>query len=426
MSASRFPRSRLRWYLYGAVVLVVGVAVWYFGFRSQPEQSRYPQPAWAGTGRPPLIPVRTVVAEHQDLPVRLKAIGTVTPLNSVTVRSRVRGQLLRVLFEEGQRVEKGQVLAEIDPAPYRILLAQAEGRLQQNVAQLESARSDLERIANLHQQNLVTNQQLEIQQALVAEREGMVATAQAQVDDARLQLAYTRVEAPIAGRVGLRSVDAGNLIREGDSEGLVVITQTKPIAVTFTIPEVDLAAVLEPYRAGEKLAVEARDRHETTVLATGMLTTIDNQIDIATGTLRLKAEFSNEDERLFPNQFVNVRMRVRTLEQAVVIPAAAVQFGSRGTYVYVVDAENKAQIRDVVLGPSEGSLQAITKGLVSGDQVVLEGLDRLREGRGVVITNDPSTSAPATAAGNAPNASSAPVTSATSGSASSSASARAK
>jgi multidrug efflux system membrane fusion protein len=403
MSDSSSPRSRKRWFLYGAVVIGMTLAVWYFAFRAKPAQTRYPQPAWAGTQHPPLIPVRTVAAASQALPVHVKAIGTVTPLNTVTVKSRVDGQLLRVAFEEGQRVEKGQLLAEIDPAPYRIRLAQAEGQLQQNAAQLETARSDLERIRNLHTQNLVTNQQLEVQQALVAEREGALASVQAQVDDARLQLAYTRVEAPISGRAGLRRIDAGNLVRESDANGIVVITETRPIAVTFTIPEVDLPAVLEPFRAGEKLTVEAWDRRETAVLATGILKTLDNQIDTATGTLRLKAEFANEDELLFPNQFVNVRMRVRTLEHAVVIPSAAVQFGSRGTYVYIVDKENKAAVRDIVLGPIDGTQQAVTKGLQPGDPVVLEGLDRLREGRGVVIANEsppttsPVSSAPATA-----------------------------
>jgi membrane fusion protein, multidrug efflux system len=387
MSDSSSPRSRIRWLLYALVALGLAAAVWYFSTRNTPQRSRYPQPAWAGKTHPPLIPVRTVAAELKDLPVHIKAIGTVTPLNMVVVRSRVDGQLLRVAFEEGQRVEQGQVLAEIDPAPYRIALAQVEGQMKQNVARLESARSDLERIQDLHAQNLVTNQQLEIQQALVAEREGAVAADQAQVDEARLQLSYTQVQAPIAGRVGLRRVDPGNLVRESDTNGIVVITQTRPISVSFTIPEVDLQSVIDPFRAGETLTVEAWDRSEKTVLATGVLKTVDNQIDVATGTLRLKAEFTNEDERLFPNQFVNVRMRVRTLEDAIVVPAAAVQFGSRGTYVYIVDAENKAVLRDVVLGPTAGSEQAISKGLQAGDAVVLEGLDRLREGSGVVVSN---------------------------------------
>ena len=388
MSDSPSKRSRARWFLYGVVVIGIGVAVWYFAFRAKPERGRYPMPAWAGSEYPPRVPVRTVDAKLQPLPVHVKAIGTVTPLNTVTVRSRVAGELLRVAFEEGQRVEEGQLLAEIDPASYRIRLAQVEGQLQQRAAQLESARSDLQRIQNLHTQNLVTTQQLEVQQALVAEREGMLAAAQAEVDDARLELTYTRVQAPITGRAGLRRVDPGNLVREGDANGLVVITQTRPIAVTFTIPEVDLQSVLDPVRSGQILTVEAWDRSETKVLATGTLKTVDNQIDTATGTLRLKAEFDNDQDQLFPNQFVNVRMRVRTLDDAVVIPSAAVQFGSRGTYVYVIGPENKAVVRDVVLGPIDGTLQAVTKGLKPGDPVVLEGLDRLREGRAVVIAND--------------------------------------
>ncbi len=391
---SSLSRAR-RWFLYATVASVLAVATWYFGFRSNPQRPRYPQPAWAGTEYPLKVPVRTVAARREDLPVHLKAIGSVTPLNTVTVKPQVDGQLLRVAFEEGQRVEQGAVLAEIDPAPYRIRLAQVEGQLRQNVARLESARSDLERIRNLHTQNLVTQQQLDIQQALVAEREGAVAADQAEVDNARLQLAYTRVEAPISGRAGLRRVDAGNLVRQSDANGLVVITQTRPISVTFTIPEVDLASVLEPYQSGETMVVEAWNRNETAILATGLLKTLDNQIDPATGTLRLKAEFSNDDERLFPNQFVNVRMRVRTLEGAVVIPSAAVQFGSRGTYVYIVDENNKATIRDVVLGPLSGTQQAVTKGINPGDAVVLEGLDRLREGSNVVISNEPAPSSAA-------------------------------
>ncbi|PTY07150.1 multidrug transporter subunit MdtA [Opitutaceae bacterium EW11] len=393
MPVSPVHRSRKRWFLYAAVVAVFAAAVWYFAFRAKPPHNRPAMPAWAGNEYPPRIPVRTVAAKAQDLPVHIKAIGTVTPVNTVTVRSRVSGQLLQIAFEEGQRVQKGDLLAEIDPASYRIQLAQVEGQLRQNQARLSTARADLERIRELHSRKLVTDQELDAQQALVAEREGTVASSQAQVDNARLELAYTRIEAPITGRVGLRRVDPGNLVRESDTQGLVVITQTQPIAVTFTVPEKELQAVLEPLRAGEPLEVEAWDRAETGVLATGTLKTVDNQIDTATGTLRLKAEFANADDRLFPNQFVNVRLRVRTLQNAVVIPAAAVQFGSRGTYVYIVGADNKAAVRDVALGPVDGTLQAVTKGLTVGDQVVLEGLDRLREGRTVVVANEPAPAA---------------------------------
>ncbi len=340
------------------------------------------------------VPVKTVAAKRDALAVYLKAIGTVTPLNTVTVRSRVDGQLIRVAFTEGQKVRKGDLLAVIDPDPYKIKLAQAEGNQKQNLAQLQNAERDLDRLKQLFEKTLVTAQELDAAQARVAERRGALAANEAQVEDARLQLAYTRIEAPIDGRLGLRQVDPGNLIRPGDSSGLVVITQTQPISVVFTIPEVDLQKVLEPLRSGKELAVEAWDRNEQHLIETGVLRTVDNQINIATGTVRLKAEFSNADEILFPNQFVNVRLRVNTVENAIVIPADAVQFGSRGTYVYVVDAKSRSIIHDVVLGPSDGTWQAVTQGVAVGDQVVLEGLDRLREGRPVKIVNDTPEPAP--------------------------------
>jgi multidrug efflux system membrane fusion protein len=278
-----------------------------------------------------------------------------------------------------------QLLAEIDPLPYEIRLAQAEARLRQNRAQLLTAKADLERVRQLHAQTLMSQQQLEAAQALVADREGAGAADQANVDDARRQLAYTRIEAPLSGRLGLRQVDAGNLIRPGDAGGIVVITQTRPINVLFTVPEQELPKVLEPLRAGQGLPVEAWDRAEQQRLAAGLLNTVDNQIDLATGTLRLKAEFPNDDEKLFPNQFVNVRLRVRTFKDAVVVPVAAIQYGSRGTYVYLVTEDSLAAVRDVVLGPAEEGMQAVLQGLSGGERVVLEGIDRLREGRPVTI-----------------------------------------
>ncbi len=398
--------SGRRWFLYAAVASIFAGGVWYFGFRTVP-----PKPtgnsSFRGSSSGP-TPVRAVPAIKHDLAVHLRAIGTVAPVNTVTVRSRVEGQLLKVAFTEGQEVTAGQLLAEIDPTPYRLRLTQMEGQLRQSESQARTAESDLERFKQLHAQTLISLQQLEGQQALVAERLGAFAAEQAQVEDARRQLAYTRIEAPIAGRLGLRQVDAGNLIRAGEAGGLVVITQTRPIAVMFTIPELDLQKVLEPLRAGEALAVEAWDRGENVVLATGVLKTVDNQIDLATGTLRLKAEFANTDERLFPNQFVNVRLRVRTLKDATVIPAVAVQYGSRGPYAYVIGAENKATVRDLVLGPIDGPLQAVTKGIAPGDVVVTEGVDRLREGRVVsLIAGDSAPPAPPAAptAGGAPDSS---------------------
>ncbi|HUG09554.1 MAG TPA: MdtA/MuxA family multidrug efflux RND transporter periplasmic adaptor subunit [Opitutaceae bacterium] len=388
--------SRTRWILYSIVIVVVVVGVWRFSRQEKRETGRWrgPNPAWAGTANAPAMPVRVFRAERRNLPVQLKAIGTVTPLNMVTVRSRVDGQLHRIAFEEGARVKAGDLLAEIDPEPYRIRLAEVEGRQRQNQAQLETARADLERLKQLFEKQLVTNQEMDAQQALVREREGAVASDAAAVANARLQLGYTRVEAPISGRLGLRSVDPGNLIRANDANGLVTITQTQPIAVMFTVPEVDLPKVIEPLRAGTQLPVEAWDRGERNILATGVLTTVDNQIDLATGTLRLKATFANDDESLFPNQFVNVRLRVRVIENAIVIPSAAVQFGARGTYVFVITPENKSTLREVTLGASDGVMQAIEKGLEQGDPVVLEGIDRLREGRDVVVVEDQPSAGP--------------------------------
>lgn len=383
-SPSRFRRS---WLVYCVLTLVFVAGVWYFGFRTPapPDTSRMSfRKKFASVP----APVRAVKAEKRNLDVFLKAIGTVTPLNTVTVRSRVEGQLLRVSFEEGQHVKQGQLLAEIDPTPYQIRLAQAEAQQRQNQSQVQTAKSDLERFRQLHAQALVTAQQLKQQQAMVAEREGALAADRSRVDEARLQLAYTRIEAPISGRAGLRTVDVGNLVRANDANGLVVITQTQPIAVVFTVPEVDLPKVVEPLRAGDELPVEAWDRSEQTRLAAGVVRTYDNKIDLATGTLRLKAEFPNQDEKLFPNQFVNIRLKVRTLRDVVVIPGAAVQFGSRGTYVYLVTEDNKATVRNIVLGPSEGSNQAVTEGLTGGEPVVLKGLDRLREGKNVVLAGD--------------------------------------
>ncbi|AOS45534.1 Multidrug resistance protein MdtA precursor [Lacunisphaera limnophila] len=397
MSALTAP-SRKRWFIYALVALLFVAGAWYFSLKKKPEGNRWgPNPAWAGTGKSPAMPVRVVKAERRDLAVHLKAIGSVTPLNTVTVQSRVDGELMRLHFAEGQWVEKGQLLAEIDPETYRIRLAQAEGQLRQNQAQVQTARADLERFQLLYEKQLVTSQQMEAQQALVREREGALASDQAAADNARLQLAYTRIEAPIAGRLGLRRVDQGNLIRANTTTGLVTITQTRPIAVMSTVPEVDLPKVLEPLRAGEQLAVEAWDRGEQKLLARGTLTNVDNQIDLATGTLKIKAEFPNEDESLFPNQFVNIRLKVRTLTDAVVIPSAAVQFGSRGTYVFVINEKNQATVRDIVLGAAEGLEQAVTSGLAPGDAVVLEGIDRLREGRDVVVVTDTPAANPAPA-----------------------------
>lgn len=334
------------------------------------------------------VPVRVIAAGSSDLKVQIKAIGTVTPLNSVLVQSRVSGPLQQVFFKEGQKVEAGQLLAQIDPADYKVQLAQAQGQKDQNMAQLKSAEQDLERFSKLKEQNTIAAQQMNAQQALVNQLKGAIKSNQAAIDAAALQLSYTQIKAPISGRLGLRAVDPGNLIQANSAEGLVTITQSSPIAVVFTIPETQLQQVRNAFRSGSALSVEAWDRAEQMPLASGTLTTLDNQIDIATGTLKLKAEFANQNEELFPNQFVNVRLNVAVQSGAVTIPQDAVQYGAQGTYVYMIDGNNKAQIRLLKLGAVDNGLVAVEEGLKAGDQVVLEGLDRLRPDREVEVIQD--------------------------------------
>lgn len=346
-------------------------------------------------GERPPTPVRVATALREPLDVQLKALGTVTPLQSVTVRPRVDGELLRVSFQEGQQVEAGQLLAEIDPAPFRIQLAQAQGQQKQNLAELENARIQLKRYQDLSQGSYVSAQDVANLQAQVRQLEGRREIDQAAVDEAKLQLQYTRIVAPVSGRVGLRNVDAGNLVSSGDANGIVTIAQTQPISVLFSIPETSLAAVADAAHRDAALPVQAWNREERQVLASGTLSSLDNRIDTATGTLRLRAQFANEDGGLFPNQSVNVRLRLSN-DETVVIPDAAVQFGSQGTYVYVVQDDNSAVVRTVSLGANSDGRVAVLDGLSAGDRVVLEGIDRLREGAKVeVITADGSTEAEA-------------------------------
>jgi membrane fusion protein, multidrug efflux system len=351
---------------------------------------------WGATGPAPqerqrffprglAVPVRVVPAESGTIEVEIKALGTVTPLNTVTVRSRLDGELMRVNFTEGQTVKSGQLLAEIDPRPFQTQLNQALGQLQENQARLKNAEGDLERYQKLAAEGLITKQQVTTQEALVQQYRGALQANEAQVANARLQLSYTRVLAPIDGRLGLRQVDAGNLIRSGDPNGLVVITQMRPISVLFTVPEAELPAVIDAYRRGRRPAVEAWDRSEAQMLARGTLETIDNQIDTTTGSIKLRAEFDNRDDKLFPNQFVNIRLRVQTLEGATVIPSAAVQRASFGTFVYVVKPDSTVTIRRIELGPAQADKVSIAKGLQPAEQVVLEGVDDLTEGAKVEV-----------------------------------------
>lgn len=386
-SSTRQPRKRA---IVAGLLIAAALAGWWLLTPAEPPAGKAgPGPRGSFSYRMEAVPVRVVPVEQQALPVYLSALGTVTSLNTVLVRSRVDGELIEVAFEEGQHVDAGDLLARIDPRPYEVALAEAEGQQQQNLALLENARSNLELYRGLWEQDSIARQELDNQEALFRQYQGTVQIDQARVDEARLQLSFTRITAPVSGRLGLRKVDPGNLIGSGDSEGLVVITQMDPISVRFHLPEADLPAVLEQVRNDGPLRVEAWNRSSTGLLAVGTLRTLDNLIDTTTGTITLKAQFDNPLMDLFPNQFVNVRLRLDTLEDATVIPTAAIQYGSRGTFVYVIDDEDKAQLRTIEQGPSSGEHTAIISGLQPGELVVLEGIDRLRAGTPVTMIAEP-------------------------------------
>ncbi|RGP56117.1 efflux RND transporter periplasmic adaptor subunit [Pseudomonas abyssi] len=393
-SSALFSRTRVKWLLLLAAIVAALVFAWYqFSGSAAPA----PMSHRMAFGAPAVV--RVEPAQRSELDVQIKSIGTVTPLNTVIVQSRVNGVLERVVFEEGAAVEQGDLLAEVDPLPYKAQLEQAEGQLQQSRATLENARADLALYETLWEQDSIARQQLSDQRAMVNELLGTVRANQAAVDDARLQLSWTRITAPLAGRLGLRKIDQGNLVTGSEAEGIVSITQMQPIAVNFTVPEVDVPALRSSFRGEEPLKVEVLDRNDQQVIASGNLTTLDNQIDTATGTLRVRGQFANEDEALFPNQFVNVRLRLSTLRDVVTIASDAVQFGNSRTYVYVVE-DSKAYVREVTLGASADGRIAVTSGLQAGELVVLEGLDRLRDGKEVVIPdveNEVATASRATA-----------------------------
>lgn len=393
------PRHSRRWLLSLLVLLLIAGLCWVF-WPSSPA-TKAPGAGKPGGGRPGFgafggpVPVRVAPATVGDFPLYYKALGTVTATNTVNVRSRVGGELVKINFKEGQRVKAGDLLAEIDPRSYQIALQQAEGTLAQNQAQLKNAQIDLERYKGLFAEDSIAKQTLDTQAALVAQYQGTIKTNQAAVGDARLNLDFTRIRAPISGRLGLRQLDVGNLVAANDTTALVVITQTQPITVVFTLPETELSTVLSRYRSGAQLLVQAWDRGDTQQLSVGVLSSLDNQIDTTTGTLKFKAGFENQDEMLFPNQFVNVRLLADTLKDVVLAPSAAMQFGTNGTFAYVMDGDNKVTIRSLKLGASDGDLTVVKEGLAKGERVVLEGTDRLRDGSEVEVVND-SSDVPAT------------------------------
>ena len=362
--------SWLRWVI-GILLLivVVGAAIWYFRPASRPTAPRGGRYAANGP-----MPGAAAVATKGDRPVVLSELGTVTPLATVTVKTQIAGQLTQVAFQEGQLVKAGDFLAQIDPRPYQAALEQAEGTLARDQALLANAHIDLNRYHKLFAEDSVAEQTLATQQSLVQQLEGTVKTDQGQVDMAKINLAYCHIVSPVTGRVGLRQVDQGNYVQTSDANGIVVITQLQPIDVVFTLPEDNLPDLMKQLHAGATLPVTAFDRSQVKKLALGSFATVDNQIDTTTGTVKIKARFKNEDETLFPNQFVNAQLQLDVLHDATLIPISAIQRGAPGTFVYVIKSDDTVAVQPVTVGPSDSTNSAILKGLDPGTKVVTDGV----------------------------------------------------
>ncbi len=396
-------RVNARWAMVIGVVIIAIAALWYWHSHTATQTAAGAHAPQAGRGAAaggrrgmPLAPVQAATAVEGEVPRYLSGLGTITAANTVTVRSRVDGQLMALHFQEGQQVKAGDLLAEIDPSQFKVALAQAQGQLAKDKATLANARRDLARYQQLVKTNLVSRQELDAQQALVSESLGTIKADEASVASAQLQLDWSRITAPIDGRVGLKQVDIGNQIASGDTTGIVVITQTHPIDLVFTLPESDIATVVQAQKAGQTLSVEAWDRTNKQKLSEGTLLSLDNQIDTTTGTIKLKARFTNQDDALFPNQFVNARMLVSTEQNAVLIPTAALQMGNDGHFVWVLNEQNRVSKHTVTPGIQDSQQVAISAGLSAGDRVVTDGIDRLTEGAQVeVVTAQSADTAPA-------------------------------
>lgn len=395
-------RVNARWAMVIGVAIVAIAALWYWHSHNATQTAAGAHAPQAGRGAAggrrgmPLAPVQAAAAVEGEVPRYLSGLGTITAANTVTVRSRVDGQLMALHFQEGQQVKAGDLLAEIDPSQFKVALAQAQGQLAKDKATLANAQRDLARYQQLVKTNLVSRQELDAQQALVSESQGTIKADEASVASAQLQLDWSRITAPIDGRVGLKQVDIGNQIASGDTTGIVVITQTHPIDLVFTLPESDIATVVQAQKAGQTLSVEAWDRTNKQKLSEGTLLSLDNQIDTTTGTIKLKARFTNQDDALFPNQFVNARMLVSTEQNAVLIPTAALQMGNDGHFVWVLNEQNKVSKHTVTPGIQDSQQVAISAGLSAGDRVVTDGIDRLTEGAQVeVVTAQSADAAPA-------------------------------
>jgi multidrug efflux system membrane fusion protein len=336
------------------------------------------------------------------MPIIVNGLGTVTPITTVTIQSQISGQITQIAFKEGQTVKRGDLLIQIDPRPYQVALEQAEGALARDKALLANARTDLERYTTLFAQDSIAEQQLATQRSLVQQDIGTIKTDQGQIDAAKLNLVYCHITSPIDGRAGLQQITLGNYVTPAEPNGLVVVTQVKPITVVFALPEDQIPPILEQMHAGKTLAVSAYDRGHTTLLASGTLQSIDSQIDTTTGTVKLKAVFPNADERLFPNQFVNVDLLVNTLQGATLIPQAAVQRGAPGTYVYVVNADNSVNVRKISLGPGDANNITVAQSIKPGEVVVIDGADRLKDGAKVLVRQGAGANAPPQGQGQGP------------------------
>ncbi|MBU9163538.1 MdtA/MuxA family multidrug efflux RND transporter periplasmic adaptor subunit [Burkholderia multivorans] len=393
-------RSRRRLTAAALAVIVIGGLLWWHPWNRTPAGKPAAGSAASsaggghrGRGGPAAManvpqPVQVAAATRGEMPVVLSALGTVTPLANVTVKTQLSGYLQSVAFKEGQIVKKGDLLAQIDPRPYQVALENAEGTLARDQALLATARLDLKRYRTLLSQDSIASQTVDTQASLVKQYEGTVKTDQAAVDSAKLNLTYARITAPVSGRVGLRQVDPGNYVTPGDTNGIVVITQLQPMSVIFTTSEDNLPQILKQVNAGQKLSVTAYNRNNTIPLETGSLETLDNQIDTSTGTVKLRATFDNKEGLLFPNQFVNTRLLVDVIRDATIVPTSAVLTGSIGQFVYIVKPDNTVTVRKVKVGPVDGERTSIVDGVAVGERVVTDGSDRLREGAKISIPAD--------------------------------------
>lgn len=395
MNATRHTSKKL--IIVAIVAVIAAGTLWWWQHNSAPSSPDAAEPQQQrgkGGARRALAPVQAASAVTQSVPQYLSGLGTVTAASTVTLRSRVDGELMALHFTEGQQVKAGQLLAEIDPRPYQVALTQAQGQLAKNQATLANARRDLARYEKLAKTGLVSQQELDTQRSLVSETLGSIKADEGSVASAQLNLTYSRITAPTDGRVGLKQVDIGNYISSGDSNGIVVITQTHPVDVVFSLPENNIPMIQQAQKSGKPLLTEAWDRSNKTHLTDGQLLSLDNQIDSTTGTIKLKARFANADDALFPNQFVNVRLKVNTLHDAIVIPAAALQMGNEGHFVWVVNSERKVSKKAVSIGIQDSEKVVIKDGLDSGERVVTDGLDRLTEGATVEVVAPHSTPLP--------------------------------